>query len=384
MSELNRRNFVKLSGATALGIPFLSFSDREPELFLNKTQQKVKFTRDGIDFSPEEYAALLSKLLTKNKLVVDSYSRGGVVEDLEKKFADILGKESAVFMPTGTLANHIAIRKLADNRKKVIVQAESHIYNDSGDCAQNLSGLNLIPLAEGKTTFTLAEVKNAINRTDNGRVKTDIGAIMIESPVRRTDNEMFDYDEMKKISVLAIQNNIKMHLDGARLFNAVAHSKISAKEYAKLFDTVYISMYKNFNAASGAILAGTKEFCKDLYHIRRMFGGGMPQVWPFALVALNYADSFLPEYKKAMRQFDNFSRIISKEKQFKIEKVTNGTNVFKLYVDTPDIESFKNKLAKENIILSNPSSESVFKLKINTTLNNMPVELLVSKFKQSV
>ncbi|RLD80647.1 MAG: amino acid lyase, partial [Bacteroidetes bacterium] len=290
MSELNRRNFVKLSGATALGIPFLSFSDREPELFLNKTQQKVKFTRDGIDFSPEEYAALLSKLLTKNKLVVDSYSRGGVVEDLEKKFADILGKESAVFMPTGTLANHIAIRKLADNRKKVIVQAESHIYNDSGDCAQNLSGLNLIPLAEGKTTFTLAEVKNAINRTDNGRVKTDIGAIMIESPVRRTDNEMFDYDEMKKISVLAIQNNIKMHLDGARLFNAVAHSKISAKEYAKLFDTVYISMYKNFNAASGAILAGTKEFCKDLYHIRRMFGGGMPQVWPFALVALNYAD----------------------------------------------------------------------------------------------
>ncbi|MEN8122539.1 MAG: beta-eliminating lyase-related protein [Bacteroidota bacterium] len=384
MSELNRRDFVKLSGASALGVPFLSFSNTGSELLLNNTQQKVKFTRDGIDFSPEEYAALLSKLMTKTKLVPDSYSRGGVVEGLEKKFANLLGKESAVFMPTGTLANQIAIRKLAGNRKKVIVQAESHIYNDSGDCAQNLSGLNLIPLAEGKTTFTLDEVKAAIRRTNNGRVKTDVGAIMIESPVRRTDNEMFDYDEMKKISEFARQNNIKIHLDGARLFNAVAHSEISVKEFSSLFDTVYISMYKNFNAASGAILAGSKEFCKELYHTRRMFGGGMPQVWPFALVALNYSDSFLPEYKKAMLQFNKFNSLISKEKQFKIEKVANGTNVFKLYVETENIDKFRENLINENVVLPKPVTRNMFKLKINTTLNNMPAELLVSIFKRSV
>lgn len=384
MSELNRRDFVKLSGASALGVPFLSFSNPGSETLLNNIQQKVKFTRDGIDFSPEEYAALLSKLMTKTKLVPDSYSRGGVVEGLEKKFANLLGKESAVFMPTGTLANQIAIRKLAGNRKKVIVQAESHIYNDSGDCAQNLSGLNLIPLAEGKTTFTLDEVKAAIRRTNNGRVKTDVGAIMIESPVRRTDNEMFDYDEMKKISEFARQNNIKIHLDGARLFNAVAHSEISVKEFSSLFDTVYISMYKNFNAASGAILAGSKEFCKELYHTRRMFGGGMPQVWPFALVALNYSDSFLPEYKKAMLQFNKFNSLISKEKQFKIEKVANGTNVFKLYVETENIDKFRENLINENVVLPKPVTRNMFKLKINTTLNNMPAELLVSIFKRSV
>lgn len=384
MSELNRRDFVKLSGASALGLPFLSFSNPELKLLLNNVKQKVQFTRDGIDFSAEEYAALLSKLMTKNKLVQDNYSRSGVVEDLEKKFANLLGKESAIFMPTGTLANHISIRKLAGNRKKVIVQAESHIYNDSGDCAQNLSGLNLIPLAEGKTTFAVDELKVAVKRTNNGRVKTDVGVIMIESPVRRTDNEMFDYDEMKKISEFARQNNIKIHLDGARLFNAVAHSGVSSIEFAGLFDTVYISLYKNFNAASGAILAGSKEFCKDLYHTRRMFGGGMPQVWPFALVALNYADSFLPEYLEAIQQFDDFNRHISNKKHFKIEKIINGTNVFKLYVDTADIKTFKNNLAKENIILPNPAAENMFKLKINTTLNNMPVELLVSKFKQSV
>jgi len=263
-------------------------------------------------------------------------------------------------------------------------QAESHIYNDSGDCAQNLSSLNLIPLAEGKTTFTLDELKAAVQRAKNGRVKTEVGAIMIESPVRRTDNAMFDYNEMKKISEFARQNNMKMHLDGARLFNAVAHSGISVKEYSELFDTVYISMYKNFNAASGAILAGSKEFCKDLYHTRRMFGGGMPQVWPFALVALHYADSFLPEYKKAINQFNRFVKLISREKHFTIEKITNGTNVFKLYVKTENVDLFREKLAKEKIILPKPVSANLFKLKINTTLNRMPIELIMRKFKQSI
>jgi len=239
-------------------------------------------------------------------------------------------------------------------------------------------------LAEGKTTFTLVELKAAVKRTNNGRVKTDVGVIMIESPVRRTDNEMFDYDEMKKISVFARQNNIKMHLDGARLFNAVAHSGISAKEFTSLFDTVYVSMYKNFNAASGAILSGSKEFCKDLYHIRRMFGGGMPQIWPFALVALHYADTFLPEYKKAIQHFNKLSELISKNRQFKIEKITNGTNVFKLYIDTKDIYMFRDNLAKENIILPKPMSQNMFKLKINTTLNRMPVKSLVRKFEQFV
>jgi threonine aldolase len=380
-NKINRRDFVKIGSVSALGIPFAGFSSTEIEKSDNSMEQKVKFTRDGIDLNPAEYAELLSKIALEKGITVDSYSNGGVVEELEQKFADLLGKESAVFMPTGTLANHIAVRKLAGNNKRIIVQAESHIYNDSGDCTQNLSSLNLFPLADGKTTFTLDEVKKVVERTKNGKVKTAVGVISVESPVRRTDNAMFDYKEMKKISEYARQNNIKMHLDGARLFNAVAHSGISVKEYTSLFDTVYVSMYKNFNAASGAILSGSKAFCKDLYHTRRMFGGGMPQVWPFASVALNYADSFLPEYDKAMSQFIDFEKLLIKQNQFKIEKIPNGTNVFKLFVETSDINLFRKKLAEKNIILPKPATQTMFKLKINTTLNNMPVKELVNKFK---
>ncbi len=384
MTKFGRRNFIKTGILSALSLPLYSFTSANKSNINNYKNASVKFTRDGLDLNPAEYSALLAKLTSEKNIIADNYSRGGIVEELENKMANLLGMESAVFMPTGTLANQIAIRKLAGNNKKVIVQAESHIYNDSGDCAQNLSSLNLIPLAKGKTNFTLKDVKEAVLRAKNGRVKTNVGVIVIESPVRRTDNAMFDYEEMKKISEFARQNNIKMHLDGARIFNAVAHSGIPANEYTKLFDTVYVSMYKDFNAASGAILAGTSDFCKDLYHTRRMFGGGSPQVWPFAVVALHYSDTFLPEYNKAMKQFDKFEQLISKESKLRIEKITNGTNVFKFYVETKDIELFRKRLLDEGIILPRASSENMFKLKINTTLNEITPKLLVEKFKNSI
>ena len=106
------------------------------------------------------------------------------MEQLEKRMAAMLGKEMAVWLPTGTLANHLAIRLLAGGKRRVLVQAESHLFNDCGDCAQTLSGLTLVPLAPGKATFTLEEVEHAASATRLGRVETPIGAIQIESPVR--------------------------------------------------------------------------------------------------------------------------------------------------------------------------------------------------------
>jgi threonine aldolase len=232
---------------------------------------------DGIPLSPVAYAELLQKLA--GGIAADNYGLGGVVEKLEAHMAAELGKEMAVWFPTGTLANHMAVRTLAGDRKRVLVQAESHLYNDCGDCCQTLSGLNLIPLAPGRATFTLDEVKEMANRSATGRVKTPVGAIMIESPVRRKTGEAFDLMEMKKISGWARTEGVGLHLDGARLYMAAAYSGLSVRDYANLFDTVYVSMYKYFGAASGAILAGPKKLLTDLFHARRMFGGGQHEAW---------------------------------------------------------------------------------------------------------
>src|SRR6185503_15815569 len=158
----------------------------------------------------------------------------------------------------------------------------------------------LVPLAAGKATFTLQEVENEAARGASGRVSVPIGAIQVETPVRRKTGEAFDLAEMKRITQWARERRIGLHLDGARLFLAAAYSGVPVREYAAGFDTVYISMYKYFNAASGAVLAGPKSLLENLFHTRRMFGGGLSHVWPFAAVALHYFDGFSERYSQAV------------------------------------------------------------------------------------
>src|SRR5260370_37344212 len=112
----------------------------------------------------------------------DELSREGVVEELEDRMAALLGKDMALFLPSGTLANHLALRLLATRGRRVLVQRESHIYNDTGDCTQELSGLTLIPLAPQRATFTLADVEGKIARLAEARLSTPIGLTSVESP----------------------------------------------------------------------------------------------------------------------------------------------------------------------------------------------------------
>ncbi len=379
LKENSRRDFIKqtivLSAASLLELPAIagaSASDTTKAPYVN-------FTRDGLDFSPADYVQKLNEIAVGKGIEPDSYSNNGVVKELEEKMAAVLGKEAAVYMPTGTMANHIAVRKLAKDKTRVLVQAESHLYNDSGDTAQVLSNLNLVPLNPGKTTFTLNDVKIQLARVKAGRVHTGIGAISIESPVRRTHNEIFDFGEMKKISEYAKANGIGMHLDGARLFNAPAHTGVSVQEYAALFDTVYISLYKDFNAASGAVLVGSKSFCKDLFHTRRMFGGSQPNAWPFAAVALQYIDSFQADYEKALQHTRDVFKALPN--QFKLEEIEHGSNVMKLHVLQGSPHKINGRLAAKNIKLNVPAAKfSGFYVKVNPSVLRLSKNVLIANF----
>ena len=348
-----------------------------------ETNKRIDFIYDGTELSPKEYADLLIKLVDEGKVKIDNYSKGGIVEELENKFASLLGKESAVFMPTGTLANHIAVRRLANNNRRIIVQEQSHFYNDSGDCAETLSGLNLISTGDNAVDFSVNDVINIVNQTKTGRVETRIGVIAIETPVRRKQDRIFVYEKIKPISDYAKANRIKTHLDGARLFVQSAHTNIEPAKYGELFDTVYTSMYKCFNAPSGAILAGTKQFTESLFHERRMFGGGLPAAWPFAAIALYYADSFMSDYKTGWLNAQKFFSILKKEERFTFSELENGTHIVRLDIKGKDINSFRGSLGKKNIQLHEPVGNGFF-LKINPTINRIQPEALAELFLDSL
>src|SRR5258708_783910 len=292
----------------------------------------VQFRSDGLGLSPLAYARLLADIAETRGIAPDDYSRGGVVAELETRMAALLGKEAAIFLPTGTLANHLAIRLLARRGRRILVQQESHLWNDEGDCAQHLSGLTLIPLAPGRATFTLAEVEAAVAGAPEMRVAVPVGAISIETPVRRVAGEAFDPAEMRAISAFARGCGIGLHLDGARLLLEAAYTGIAPSDTAALFDTVYVSLWKYLNAASGAILAGPRALLDDLHHQRRMFGGSLPRAWPDAAVALHFLDGFAERFGEAVSSAEQFFAALGENPRVTIDRPAVATNVSVVHV----------------------------------------------------
>jgi threonine aldolase len=331
---------------------------------------------------------LLARLVEERGIAADEFSRAGIVAELEARMAALLGKESALFLPSGTLANHLALRLLAVRGHRVLVQAESHIYNDSGDCTQELSGLTLIPLAAQRATFTLAEVESEIARLPQARVATPVGAISIESPVRRLEGEVFDFAEMQRVAAFARERRIGLHLDGARIFLASAYTGVSPAIYAALFDTVYVSLYKYFNAAAGAVLAGARELIDNLYHQRRMFGGSLRQAWPYAAVALHYLDGFSERFERAAAAAETLFEGLRRLPGWEIRRPAAPTNVTRLRLSGADAAKLPERLLARGIAIRPPlhiSPEGAeFELFTNETILRRPIDEITESFADAL
>ncbi len=207
------------------------------------------------------------------------------VDRLERFTAEILGKEAAVFMPSGSMTNQIAIRLHCDRGSEFICEADAHIYHYEQAAFAQLSGLVAHTVAGASGALALEQLTGLIRPENDHMVRTRL--VCLENTHNRWGGRIQPQDEVVRICQWAHDNGLKTHLDGARLWNAAAATGTSERELAEPFDSVSVCFSKGLGAPVGSALAGTGEFVREARRARKLFGGAMRQAGIIAAGALH-------------------------------------------------------------------------------------------------
>jgi len=206
----------------------------------------------------------------------DVFSEDPTVNELQEFAAAYFGKEAALFCSSGTQTNQIAINVHVRPGGEVICHEESHIYKYEGGGIAKNSGASVRLLQGDRGRLTVDEIAKWINNPDDVHFPLT-QLVSLEDTANRGGGAIYDFEEIKKIKAFCIANNLPLHLDGARLMNALVETGIDPKEYAAQFDSISLCLSKGLGAPVGSVLVGTKEFIKQARRVRKVFGGGMRQ-----------------------------------------------------------------------------------------------------------
>ncbi|MCA1035068.1 low specificity L-threonine aldolase [Bacillus infantis] len=213
----------------------------------------------------------------------EMYGKGKVIEDFQDKMANLLGKEAAVFFPSGTMAQQIALRIWCDEKgvAKVAYHPLSHLEIHEEDGLKELHHIETVLLADQTRVIELDDVTG---------MEEDVACLLLELPQREIGGQLPDYGDLEKISAYCREKGIKLQLDGARLLEVLPYYKKTAAEVCALFDSVYVSLYKGIGGIAGAVLAGSKEFTEKSKVWKRRHGGDLISLYPYILSADYYYD----------------------------------------------------------------------------------------------
>jgi threonine aldolase len=227
--------------------------------------------------------AMLSAMM-RAEVGDDVFGEDPTVNILEAYAADLFGMEAAVFCPSGTMTNQIAIKCHTQPGDEIICDKMSHVYVYEGGGIAFNSSCQVRTLEGDRGRLTAEMVAGAINPEDVHRARTSL--VCLENTANRGGGSCYEFADIEEIKGLCLTNNLKLHLDGARLFNALVATGETPLQYGKVFDSISICLSKGLGAPVGSLLLGPKEFILRARRVRKVFGGGMRQAGYLASAGL--------------------------------------------------------------------------------------------------
>ena len=289
----------------------------------------------------------MKKAMFNAKIGDDVFGDDQSVNDLEALGAKMFGKEASIFCPSGTMTNQIAIKIHTNSPGEVICDELSHIYKYEGGGIGFNSGLASKLLKGNAGRLTASQIESAINPDDIHFTESQL--VSLENTCNKGGGTIYELAELQKIRALCTQKGLKLHLDGARIFNALEEADYTAKDIGDQFDTISVCLSKGLGAPVGSLLLGSKADIKKARRIRKLLGGGMRQAGFLAAAAeyaLNNNLERLKEDHQRAKQIETALTSLSFIKE--VLPVHTNIVVFEV-IESIDSNAIIQKLAKQDI-----------------------------------
>jgi len=267
----------------------------------------------------------MREAIANAKVGDDVFGEDPTINKLQKRVAELLGKEAALFVPSGTMANQISIKSHTIPGDEVLCDANSHIFNYEGGSPAFISGAQLCPLPGINGVITPEQIKNALRTQDSHHPQSRL--IALENTHNRAGGTIFPLDTIKAIRETANFYDLRMHLDGARLWNAHVETGIPLNEYGKYFDSVSVCFSKGLGAPVGSVVTGSIEFINKAHRYRKMLGGGMRQAGILAAAALYALDYHLERLADDHKRAKKIAEFLNSVKGVYVNLKETRTNI---------------------------------------------------------
>lgn len=323
------------------------------------------------------------KLYALDKEVGDDvYGEDPTVNELQNMAIDITGKQRAIYVVSGSMGNQLAIKTHTQPGDEVILEYYSHPFNHEAGGAGTISGITFHPILGKNGIMDPQNVEKVIR--DKARYYSPTSLIIIENTHNWGGGTVYPLEIIKEIHTIAKKNNIKMHLDGARIFNASIASGISVKEYASYFDTISFCLSKGLGAPIGSIFCGSNDSIEYALRIRTMMGGGWRQAGVIAAMGIYALKNNIQRLEQDHQNAKKLSGFINESKQFDlINKVETNIVLFSLKSkDVTKTKKFINYMKEKEILISSIDSRITLRVVTHIGITDNDVNIVGNAIKK--
>jgi threonine aldolase len=303
----------------------------------------------------------------------DVFGEDPSVNELEDKAAKLFGMEAALYCPTGTMSNQIAIRCHTRPGDELICEKTAHVYfYEAGGIAAN-SGVQARTLDGNFGRINAAQVQEVINPDDVHRPRTAL--VCLENTSNRGGGTCYNLNDIVAIRKVCDDNNLKLHLDGARLFNALVAKNESPAQHGKLFHSISVCLNKGLGCPIGSILIGTKDFIKQARRVRKLFGGGMRQAGYMAASGIYALDNHIARLAEDHSHAKQIASAL-KEKSFVGEISPVETNILIFEVKGRPAKQLADELKQHNVLVI-PMTPTQVRMVLHLDVSRQMVERVI-------